>query len=186
VDSGDAGYEHTAADFAPADHGAPRQKVLASNLLQIRSRVSTKAKNFDSQRGDKWSVSVFGVGGGETRVYGVVKELGSISAGSQSDYRVDWDISVPGYDPKRANNQRIIGRRWFTKAQLRREDPAAGRRRNDRLLGADISSQIDRPKFRTNQVLSIGIPAIHRVDPEPQPEMNRVDPDPGPYIYTAP
>jgi hypothetical protein len=146
----DAGYEHTAADFE-STAGAPSQQVQAINPLQCGSRVSTLAKNFDNKQADRWSLATFGDGGTHVRVFGVVKELGSDGDGRQSNYRVKWDIAVPEHDPQRANNPRAIGRKWFTKVQLRREDPSAGRRRNDRLLGADITSPVDRPVLNANQ-----------------------------------
>eukprot|EP01043_Picozoa_sp_COSAG02_P078505 COSAG02_NODE_17706_length_986_cov_1.099211_1_plen_251_part_10 len=106
--------------------------------LQVHSRVSCKAGCFDHKDGLAWSRLMFGEGGSTTRIFGTVKELLDDSGGRNrkaSTYRVAWDIAVPRHDSGVAANAHSLGRKAFTKAQLRREEPSAGRRLTQNLNG---------------------------------------------------
>lgn len=53
-----------------------KQPVNKKDHHQVGTRVSCAARCFDSKQGlAKWSRHMFGEGGGETRVYGTVREL---------------------------------------------------------------------------------------------------------------
>ena len=104
--------------------------VAKDDRLQVGSRVSCQARCFDSDHGTQWSRSTFGEGGTSIRIYGTVAELlADGNRGRQSTFRVRWDLAnLPHHDESRAANQHSVGQRSFTKAQLRREEPTAGRR----------------------------------------------------------
>ena len=109
-----------------------KQPVNKKDHHQVGSRVSCEARCFDSKQGlAKWSRHMFGEGGGETRVYGTVRELVDDVGGrnrKDSTYRVAWDIDVPKHDPSRAANSNSVGCKLFTRTQLRKELPTVGRR----------------------------------------------------------
>ena len=107
--------------------------------LQVGTRVSVAAGEFDSKYGISWSRATFGEGGESTRIYGTVKELLTEGRGKQTYYRVKWDGGLE-HDPKRGPNASLIGRQGFTHNQLKREDPRRGRR-----LTADESNPRNRP-----------------------------------------
>ena len=144
--AGDGDDEACGEDFEAAD-AVTSQPVTQAQPLQIGSRVSVQAKCFDTKHGEQWSTKVFGDGGTQTRVYGLVRELGSNAGGRGTTYLCDWDIAVPVHDPERAGNARCIGRREFPSKMLRKEEPAAGRRsgaQNDNPLVARPEMRRDR------------------------------------------
>ena len=109
------------------------QPVKKQDHFQVGSRVSCAAKCFDSKQGlAKWSRQTFGDGGSTTRIYGTVRERVEDGSGrnrKSSTYRVAWDVDVPKHDPSRAANPNSVGCKLFTRTQLRREKPTAGRRK---------------------------------------------------------
>ena len=110
--------------------------------LQVHTRVSCAARCFDHKDGIAWSRLTFGEGGDTTRIFGTVKELMDDSGGRNrkaSTYRVAWDIAVPRHDSGVAANAHSLGRKLFTKAQLRREEPSAGRRLTQNLNGPYVA-----------------------------------------------
>ena len=100
-----------------------RGTVLRAHPLQVGSRVSCRAGLFDGATA-KWSELTFGAGGSEERVYGWVSSLSD----DGRRFKVDWDISVPTHDPRRASNANSLGRSSFSAGMLQRHDPRAGMR----------------------------------------------------------
>ena len=97
-----------------------RGTVLRAHPLQVGSRVSCRAGLFDGATA-KWSELTFGAGGSEERVYGWVSSLSD----DGRRFKVDWDISVPTHDPRRASNANSLGRSSFSAGMLQRHDPRA-------------------------------------------------------------
>ena len=113
-----------AEDFGGAASAlGKRGSVLRTHPLQIGSRVSCRAGLFDGLTA-KWSELTFGVGGSEERIYGWVSSLSD----DGRRFKVDWDISVPAHDPRRASNANSLGRSSFCAGMLQRHDPRAGMR----------------------------------------------------------
>lgn len=144
----------TAADLPAHSQRAAldARPVGKEEEFQVGTRVSCLAKCFDSKDGLAWSKLTFGEGGGGTRIFGTVREVLDDSGGRGrkcSTYRIRWDIVVPQHDPNKAANANSLGRKAFTKGQLRREDPSAGKR-----LTANLSSPASKPTLQ------------HTVDPE--------------------
>eukprot|EP01048_Picozoa_sp_COSAG05_P023478 COSAG05_NODE_5102_length_1262_cov_4.781599_1_plen_235_part_00 len=100
-----------------------RGSILRTHPLQIGSRVSCRAGLFDGLTA-KWSELTFGAGGSEERVFGWVSSLSD----DGRRFKVDWDISVPAHDPRRASNANSLGRSSFSAGMLQRHDPRAGMR----------------------------------------------------------
>ena len=82
----DDGDDEACGEDFEAAAAVTSEPVTQSQPLQIGSRVSVQAKCFDTKHGEQWSTKVFGDGGTQTRVYGLVRELWSNAGGWGTTY----------------------------------------------------------------------------------------------------